>query len=265
MINCYTPTFVSESSGLFVEETEKKSEKRNDGRSRNQLRRIFMDIGILSQSSGSAYVEFDRTKVICSINGPHVISGSETTFSEEGQLRCDFRYAPFARRERREPERRMAEDEVEMSQLLRQALAGSIQMHKLPKSVIDVYCVVLQDDGGELGAAITAGSLALANAGIELYDLVAACSVGCPPQGSKRLLLDPTLCERQAQQGFGVMTVAILPANQEVTQWWQEGQIEQSKIGEAVELCRDGCANLHKMMRNSLISVARTIDVHTCH
>lgn len=109
-----------------------------------------MDVGVLSQSSGSAYVEFDSTKVICSVYGPHVVEGSEASFSEEGQLACDFRYAPFsaAGGERREPDRRMAEDEVEMSQLLSRALAGSVQLAKLPKSRLDVRVAVLRDGWG---------------------------------------------------------------------------------------------------------------------
>lgn len=46
-----------------------------------------------------------------------------------------------------------------------------------PKASVDVYCVVLEADGGELAVATTAAALALADAGIELCDLVAACSL----------------------------------------------------------------------------------------
>lgn len=38
--------------------------------------------------------------------------------------------------------------------------------------------MVLQADGGELGVATTCASMALADAGIELYDLVTSCCVG---------------------------------------------------------------------------------------
>ena len=46
-----------------------------------------------------------------------------------------------------------------------------------PKASVDIYCVVLEADGGELAVATTAAALALADAGIELCDLVAACSL----------------------------------------------------------------------------------------
>ncbi|CAM9762652.1 unnamed protein product [Heterosigma akashiwo] len=53
------------------------------------------------------------------------------------------------------------------------------------------------------------------------------------------------------------MTVAVLPATREVTQWLQEGQIDQAAIGKAVELCMDGCAHIHGMMRRTLMDYAR--------
>lgn len=43
--------------------------------------------------------------------------------------------------------------------------------------VVDVYCLVLEAGGAEVGAAITAASMALADAGLALRDNVAACSV----------------------------------------------------------------------------------------
>lgn len=39
------------------------------------------------------------------------------------------------------------------------------------------YVLVLEAGGGELGVAATAAALALADAGIEMFDLVTACSV----------------------------------------------------------------------------------------
>lgn len=55
---------------------------------------------------------------------------------------------------------------------------GHSQVHRLTKSVVDIHVMVLQADGGELAVATTCASMALADAGIELYDLVTSCSVG---------------------------------------------------------------------------------------
>jgi ribonuclease PH len=67
-------------------------------------------------------------------------------------------------------------DAQELEIIIAQALEVSIMVEKFPKSVIEINMLILESDGGALSAAITAGSLALADAGILCYDLVACCS-----------------------------------------------------------------------------------------
>lgn len=68
--------------------------------------------------------------------------------------------------------------EKELSQLVFEALAPSIRLDLLPKSTIDIYISVLENDGMAscFAAAITCASVAVADAGIEMLDQVAACS-----------------------------------------------------------------------------------------
>jgi exosome complex component MTR3 len=61
--------------------------------------------------------------------------------------------------------------------MMTQALENSLILEKFPKSVLDVYVMVIESDGGSFGAAITSASLAIASAGIEMFDIVTACSV----------------------------------------------------------------------------------------
>jgi exosome complex component MTR3 len=67
-------------------------------------------------------------------------------------------------------------EETELSEAVAQALSTSVRLEQYPKSLIDLYVTVLEDDGCALAAAITCASLALANAGIELNDMVAGCT-----------------------------------------------------------------------------------------
>lgn len=70
-----------------------------------------------------------ESKVICSVYGPRAQSGRDAAFSEEGQLVCDFSYAPFATSEgRRDPRGGKKDDERELSTLLRQTLQSSVQV-----------------------------------------------------------------------------------------------------------------------------------------
>ena len=68
-------------------------------------------------------------------------------------------------------------DEREVSGNVQAALQSAVQRHTFPKSNVDVYCLVLESGGSDVAVAITAASLALADAGIAMYDLVSACSV----------------------------------------------------------------------------------------
>ena len=73
---------------------------------------------------------------------------------------------------------------AETSTLIAQALELSIPLEKYPKAAIDVHIFVLESSGGVVGTATTCASLALADAGVELFDLVAACSAVCAPRKS---------------------------------------------------------------------------------
>ncbi|CAM9240258.1 unnamed protein product [Ectocarpus sp. 4 AP-2014] len=263
MNNCYTPRAAPAQNdgkskrrdrdgkapnGTATKEPSLASTTRGDGRAPYDMRQVYMDVGVVAHATGSAYVEFNHTKVICAVYGPHAQTGGDSAFSEEGQLQCDFCYAPFAMPGgRREARGGKKDDERELSTLLRQTLESSIQVHRLTKSVVGVHVMVLQADGGELAVATTCASMALADAGIELYDLVTACSVGyCGTQ----MVLDPT--KEEAKSGAGVMTIALMPGTQQVTQWWQEGRFDGQKVAEALELCTDGCGCVHKMMEAKL-------------
>lgn len=53
-------------------------------------------------------------------------------------------------------------------------------LHKLPKCIVSVFVTVLEDEGGVFAAAINCASLALADAAVEMYDVVTASSaVSC--------------------------------------------------------------------------------------
>jgi len=145
---------------------------------------------------------------------------------------------------------------------------------------MDVFVMVLQNDGGVLGACVVAASLAMADSGVELYDMVSACSVAVVPRSmtaachddgggggggggsgdcgedrrhasSHCLLTDPT--EDEILAADGVVTLAMMPNWKEVTFWDQTGRLPANTASDASDLCRDGCATMQKFMRQSLV------------
>jgi len=62
--------------------------------------------------------------------------------------------------------------------IIQQAFLPAVRLNLYPKSSIDIYITVIENDGTTacLAAAITCASIALTDAGIQMYDLVAAAS-----------------------------------------------------------------------------------------
>ncbi|KAL6053255.1 Exosome complex component MTR3, variant 2 [Balamuthia mandrillaris] len=202
-------------------ETLIKKNIRTDGRTPDQFRPIFLKTGVITQASGSAYIELNNTKVIVGVYGPR--QTPKTTYSEQGKLNCDFKYTTFAF----EGEKRKYmpdKEEKEFSMLMQQALEVSLILDTFPKAEVDVFALVLQADGSALSAAITAASLALADAGIEMYDLVPACSIASV--GSV-IVLDPSGVEEKHQRSS--LTLAYMPSQEQVTQMLQKGELSTSQ------------------------------------
>jgi exosome complex component MTR3 len=114
-----------------------------------------------------------------------------------------------------------------------------------PKSTIDVFISVLENDGIEscVAAATVAASAALANAGIEMFGLVTACTtvsmITAPKKQSlisftitksiveNNIWLDPT--EHEARLGRGSLMFACMPALDTITSIWQVGKMTSSE------------------------------------
>ena len=159
-------------------------------------------------------------------------------------------------------------DETYLSHRLSEALSPSvISLDEVSKSkmCIEVYVEVLQSDGGVFNAAVVGASLALADAGIAMRDVVCAASAAVmkiedvnnnEDDNTKKkkvkyvAIADPT--EDEILQASGVVTIALMPNWREVTVWDQFGKMPLSASTEAIELARDGCVTLHKFVKNCL-------------
>ena len=128
----------------------------------------------MTQASGSAYVEFGSTKLVVAVYGPRQPDRGNT-YSEEGFMECDVRLATFATRQRGRPGQ--SAQEREWTSQLETALAAAIRFETFPKAVLDVQCLVMESGGAVLPAAVCGACLALAEAGIEMLDLVSSVSV----------------------------------------------------------------------------------------
>jgi len=222
---------------------------RSDGRGFHQCRPAFLRTGAVNSASGSAYAEFGNTKVIVSVFGPRE-SKKAMMYSDSGRLNCNVSYTTFAT-----PVRGQGSDHKEFSSILHKALEGAIILDSFPKTTVDVFALVLESGGGDLPVVISCASLALADAGIMMYDLIASVSVSCL---GKNLVIDPVSDEESYQDGS--LMITCMPSRNEVTQLTVTGEWSTPKIHEAMELCLDACSKLGKIMRSCLKEAASPVQ-----
>ncbi len=133
--------------------------------------------------SGSAYVEMDNSKIICSIVGPRLGSSSsgQACNLETGILECEVHFASFLADNGMNGLLRDNQASVEkrLGEAMKDALESSILLHLYPKSIITIRAMVLQSSPQDTVSLINCGSLALADAAIELKDIVSAFSQSC--------------------------------------------------------------------------------------
>jgi len=98
-------------------------------------------------------------------------------------------------------------------------------------AVVDIFVTVLQNDGSAVEAGITCASLALADAGIEMYDMVAACAVGVT---GSQTLVDYT--DEEGKEATSRILVSAMGSLNEVTHVVVTGEIDGQVLTEVQSL-----------------------------
>ena len=286
--NLYIPavasTFLSESNEQQRRQKLLSNRSNGDGETRSNegLRKVVLETSVLNGANGSSLVELGHTKVLCKVDCP--LTDSNASVVDVGVVQCKVVFAPFFGRVQNQansllplssdggaggrtgggggmnPLRKANTlQEVDMETRIRDALLPSLDLSLYPKCVLKVQLTVLQDDGSALSACIVAASLAMADARIELYDLVTSCAVVSIAGGGKNtcagttptIVADPDRDEEETADATVVL--AMMPAWKDVTLWQQQGPTDGTQM---IDLCRDGCRTVHRLMRQCLIDQA---------
>ncbi|NHJ32651.1 MAG: exosome complex exonuclease Rrp41, partial [Asgard group archaeon] len=160
-------------------------------------------------------------------------------------IRCEYRMATFSVPERKSPAPKRREREI--SKILGEALKPAIFDYLYPRSVIDVFIEVIQADGGSRCAAVTAASLAIADAGIPMKDLVAGCAAGIL---DGQVVLD--LDDVEDKEGDGDLPFAYLPHTGEVVLLQSDGVFTPEEYKEALDMLIPACKKIYQMQRDAL-------------
>jgi len=218
---------------------------RQDGRTWDQLRPIKMEVGLLKNADGSAYIEWGKNKIMAAVYGPKEVHPKHQVLPDRALVRTRYHMAPFSVDERKNPA--PSRREIEISKVTREALEPAVIVEDYPRTAIEVWIEVLQSDGGSRVAGITAASLALADAGINLRDLVVGCSCGIV-DGKVVADLDDT----EDKEGSGDMPVAIMPNLNYVTLLQVDGIYSREQFQKAFELAIEKGREVYAMQREAL-------------
>jgi exosome complex component RRP41 len=212
--------------------------RRVDGRLWNELRPLRIQAGVLKNADGSAYIELGKNKIVVAVYGPKEMHPRHEALPDRAVVRCRYHMAPYSVDERKAPA--PSRREIEISKVIREALEPALLLEEYPRTAIDIYMEVLQSDGGSRGAALSAASVALADAGIALRDLVAGCAAG---KVEGRVVLD--LNDAEDKEGEADMPVAIMPNLRRVTLFQLDGQLTYEEFQQAFNLALEGCMKIH--------------------
>ncbi|OSX65240.1 hypothetical protein POSPLADRAFT_1135955 [Postia placenta MAD-698-R-SB12] len=226
------------------------SGKPRAGRNPGDIRPIFLKAGLISQANGSAYIETARTKIACAVYGPR--QSKTTVYSENGRLNVEVKFTPFSCTRRRAPIRD-AEDRSVAAQI-QQALLPAVRLDLLPKSTIDIFVTIIENDGieGCIASGSVAASAALADAGIEMLGLVMSCAASTL---GKEIWLDPT--EKEAQAASGSLILAGMPALDTITSVWQSGRMTPAQAIQCMEVCQERFVDIHSIVAQALLDNAQ--------
>ena len=225
---------------------------RLDGRRLDELRPIKLEVGVLARADGSAYIEQGKSKILVAVYGPRELHPRHLAQPDEALLQCVYRMATFSVEERKSPA--PSRRETELSKVITEALAPAVFLKYYPRASIDVYIQVIQADGGTRCSSITAASLALADAGIPLRDLVSAVAAG---KIDGKIALD--LSDLEDKNGQADLPVAIMPRKGLTTLLQMDGIMTREEFIEAYELAVKGCQKIYEMQREILIQ--KYIDI----
>ena len=158
---------------------------RPSGRAPDELRAITITRDFTKHAAASVLIEFGDTKVICTAsvedNVPGFMRGQG-----RGWVTAEYGMLPGATHSRADREAARGKQSgrtVEIQRLIGRSLRAVVDLNKLGERTIRVDCDVIQADGGTRTASITGGSVALADAILQVapeafIGLVGSISVG---------------------------------------------------------------------------------------
>ena len=218
---------------------------RIDGRRLDELRPLKIQAGALHRADGSAFVEWGANKVLAAVYGPREVHPRHLQQNHKAVIQCRYNMAAFSVDERKRPglDRRSQE----ISKVIGEAFESVVFAEEFPRTSIDVYIEVLQANAGTRCAGLVAASVALADAGIPMVDLLPAVAVG---KVGGAIALD--LKKEEDNFGEADLPMALVPQSGRLVLLQMEGHLTEPELAQALDLGVKGCREIYERMKQAL-------------
>ena len=220
--------------------------KRLDGRKQNELRPIKITAGVIPRADGSAFLEWGQNKVYAAVYGPRECLPKHTASPYKAVIKFNYRMAAFSVPDRKNP--RPGRREMEISKVCGDALERAIFVERFPNTQIDITVEIVDADAGSRIAALTAASVACADAGIPMRDMVSGTGVG---KAGGKIIVDLDKAEEDAPDAVDV-PLAILPNSKEIVLLQLDGVMTQKEWKEAYKAGVEASMEVYEIQKKAL-------------
>jgi exosome complex component RRP41 len=222
-------------------------EQRFDGRKFDELRKIEAEVGVVPNAKGSARFRIGNTEAIAAVYGPDEVKPRHFEKMDRAVLMVKYDMMPFSVPDRAKPgiDRR----DMEIAEVLMNALNRAIMVEEFPQMMININVYVTQADAGTRCASLTAASMACADAGLPMRDLVASVAGG---KIGDSVVLDLTKEEEDFEGGATDVPMAFLPSKGEILLLQLDGKVSKEDLKKVIELGKEGAQKIYEIEREAL-------------
>jgi len=229
----------------YPEKLFREDGKRLDGREKHELRPIKMEVGVLENADGSAYLEWGNNKIYAAVYGPREVHPHHLAKPDRGILRVFYRMATFSVFDRKRPAPGRREKEISM--VITDCLKPVLFLELYPGTSFEVFLNVMNADGGTRCACTTVAALALADAGIPMRSLVTSVAMG---KIDGELITDLSGIEDKA--GEADLPCAMTWFNEEISLLQFDGSMDLKEFSESLTLAKEALTKIHEIQLETL-------------
>ena len=218
---------------------------RMDGRKPGDLRPISIETGVIPVADGSCRMVWGTNEAIVAVYGPMEAHPRKIQRQDRAVIDVAYNMAPFSTTDRIRPGFNRRSREI--SKVTKDALESVVLLELYPRSKIRVSIEIVSAEAGTRCVGLTAASVALADAGFPMTDMVISVASG--------KVNDVVVCDLNKEEdnyGEADLPMGILPNTGELVFLQMDGDLSPDEFKQAWDYNVDAAMEVHKLMVDAL-------------